>query len=134
MREPESSMTPADTGDRIAAVRAQLEDIIADFEARCRRETTTVLPGLAFAIGLLELKLAALPPDALSGGWQAQREAVDALLRRRGALILETVRDRDREMGYQVGMLLGDIARILNVNDPSLPAVPLPSAVPETER
>lgn len=33
-----------------------VNDIIADFNARCRRETNTVLPGLLFATGLLEAK------------------------------------------------------------------------------
>lgn len=54
-----------------------------------------------------------------------QRQAVDSLLRRRGVPILETIRAKDRDMAYQVGMLLGEIARILNVNDPALPPVQL---------
>ena len=37
-----------------------LRDAIADFNDRLTRETTTIIPGLAFASGLLELRLAAL--------------------------------------------------------------------------
>ena len=53
------------------------------------------------------------------------REALESLMQRRGVAILEAVRAKDRGLGYQVGTLLGDIARIAGINDPSLPPVPL---------
>ena len=60
-----------------------------------------------------------------SGGGEPLREALESLMQRRGVAILETVRAKDHGLGYQVGMLLGDIARIAGINDPSLPPVPL---------
>ena len=53
------------------------------------------------------------------------RGALESLMQRRGVAILEAVRAKDRGLGCQVGMLLGDIARIAGINDPSLPPVPL---------
>jgi hypothetical protein len=50
--------------------------------------------------------------------YEAKRRAVDDLLQRRGAAILEHVRAQDAQLGYQVGMLLGEIARLLDINDP----------------
>ena len=58
-------------------------------------------------------------------GLMPLREALESLMQRRGVAILETVRAKDRGLGYQVGTLLGDIARIAGINDPSLPHVPL---------
>lgn len=58
-------------------------------------------------------------------GAEPLREALDSLMERRGKPVLEAVRDRDRALGYQVGMLLDDIARIVNINSPNLPRVPL---------
>lgn len=49
------------------------------------------------------------------------RQAVDSLLQRRGLPILEAVRAKDRDLGYQVGILLDDVARILNVNSIGFP-------------
>ena len=60
----------------------------------------------------------------------ALREALDSLMQRRGVAILEAVRAKDRGLGYQVGMLLDAIARITNINSPSLPAVPFGAAPP----
>ena len=59
------------------------------------------------------------------GDGEPLREALESLMQRRGVAILEAVRAKDRGLGYQVGMLLGDIARIAGINDPSLPPVPL---------
>lgn len=54
------------------------------------------------------------------------RLAVDKLLQNRGRPVLEEVRKQDPELAYQVGMLLGDISRILDINDISYDfAVPI---------
>jgi hypothetical protein len=66
----------------------------------------------------------------LWAGRDELRQALDGLLQRRGRDILDFVRKRDREAAYQVGMLLGDVARLFNVNDPAMPPVELSKPKP----
>lgn len=54
-----------------------------------------------------------------------KRAAINSLLLRRGRAIVEFVTACDRDAGYQVSMLLGDVALIMDVNDPSGLPVPI---------
>ena len=50
---------------------------------------------------------------------ETRRLALDLLLQRRGKPVLAFLGPRDREAWYQTAMLVGEIARMFDVNDPS---------------
>jgi hypothetical protein len=58
------------------------------------------------------------------------RQMIDTLLQRRGKPILDYIRKRDGESAYQLGLMLDEMARALDINSPSLPHVPIKPWLP----
>ena len=90
-----------------------------------RTASAAIAEGIAWGAFQRGERIGPLTHTAQPAASEALREALESLMQRRGVAILEAVRAKDRGLGYQVGMLLGDIARIAGINDPSLPPVPL---------
>ena len=119
--EPEAAPTALPGADIREAFRQGFHFAVTG----TRTASAAIAEGIAWGAFQRGERIGPLTHTAQPAASEALREALESLMQRRGVAILEAVRAKDRGLGYQVGMLLGDIARIAGINDPSLPPVPL---------